>query len=98
MKVSKSDITLNEQDALLDMLGCENQLMVLYATAIYEGSNKSVRKQFSSNLTSVAQNQYCIFDQMKTRGYYQPAPASKEMIDNANDTFKKQKKTLSKAE
>ncbi len=98
MKLSKSDITLNEQDALQDMLTCEKQLMSLYATALFEGTNKSVRKEFSTNLLSVAQNQYSIFDQMKTRGYYQPPVAKKDMIDQATDMYKKQQKTLGKAE
>ncbi len=94
MKLSKSDITLNEKDALLDMLAGEKSLMSLYTTALFEGNSKTVRKEFSTNLMSVAQNQYSLFDQMKTRGYYEPAPAKKDMIDQANDMFKKQCKQL----
>ncbi len=94
MKLSKSDITLNEKDALQDMLESEKMLMTLYTTALYEGSTKSVRKAFSTNLLAVAQNQYCLFDQMKSRGYYAPAPAKKDMIDQANETYKKQCKEL----
>ena len=46
---------------------------------------------FSSDL---AENQYCIYTNMQSRGYYEPKPAVKTMIDEANDTFKKQKKQL----
>lgn len=94
MKLTKMDCTLNERDTLQDMLEAEKQLMSLYTVALIEGSTKSVRKNFSTNLLAVAENQYNIFVQMQTRGYYEPVPAQKKMIDTANDTFKKQKKTL----
>lgn len=94
MKLTKSDCTLNERDALLDMLASEKQLMAVYTTALYEGSTKSVRKNFSTNLLAVAENQYCIFMQMNTRGYYEPKPADKNSIDTANENFKKQKNAL----
>ena len=94
MKLTKSDGTLNERDALQDMLESEKQLMAIYTTALYEGSTKSMRKNFSTNLLGVAENQFLIFSQMNSRGYYEPKPANKTLIDEANDTFKKQKKCL----
>lgn len=94
MKLTKSDCTLNEKDALQDMLESEKQLMSLYTTALFEGSTKSVRNNFSTNLLGVAENQYLIFNQMNTRGYYEPKPANKNLIDEANATYKKQKKCL----
>lgn len=94
MRLTKMDTTLNEKDTLQDMLEAEKQLMSLYTTALFEGSTKSVRKNFSTNLLGVAENQYCIFSQMQSRGYYEPQPAKKNMIDEANDTYKKQKKSL----
>lgn len=94
MKLTKSDVTLNEKDALLDMLESEKQLMTIYTTALFEGSTKSIRKNFSSNLLGVADNQFTLFTQMSTRGYYQPQPANKNNIDTANENYKKQKKQL----
>lgn len=94
MKSSKSNTQLNEKDALLDLLESEKQLMSFYTTALFEGSTKSIRKGFSTHLNSVAENQYLIWSQMSTRGYVQPAPAQKQMIDQTCDQFKKQKKTL----
>ena len=44
MKLTKSDVTLNERDSLQDILESEKQLMGLYATALFEGSTKAVRK------------------------------------------------------
>ena len=94
MKSSKSNTQLNENDALLDLLESEKQLMSFYTTALFEGSTKSIRKNFSTHLNSVAENQYQIWNQMTTRGYVQPAPAQKQMIDQTCDQFKKQKKSL----
>lgn len=97
MKLTKSDTTLCEKDALQDMLDSEKSLMGLYATALYEGSGKNVRKNFSENLMGVAENQYTLFQQMSARGYYETPPAKKDMIDKTNDMFKKQQKTLKSA-
>ena len=94
MKLTKMDCTLNEKDTLQDMIEAEKQLMQLYTVALFEGSTKAVRKNFSTNLMGVAENQYCIYTNMQSRGYYEPKPAVKTMIDEANDTFKKQKKQL----
>ena len=94
MKTSKSDTQLNEKDAILDMLESEKQLMSFYTTALFEGSSKTVRKEFSSHLNSVAENQYSLFNQMSSRGYYTPTPAQKQLIDQTNETFKKQQKQL----
>lgn len=94
MKLTKSDCTLNEKDSLRDMLESEKQLMSLYTTALFEGSTKSVRKNFSTNLLGVAENHYLIFTQMNTRGYYEPKPADETLINEAKETYKKQKKCL----
>ena len=94
MKLTKSDVTLNERDSLQDILESEKQLMGLYATALFEGSTKAVRKNFSTNLMGVAENQFLVFTQMSTRGYYEPKPANKNLIDEANANFKKQKPQL----
>lgn len=94
MKLTKSDTTLNEKDAIMDVLEGEKQLMGLYTTAMYEGSTKSIRKHFSDHLMAVANDQYMLFNQMSTRGYYTPQPAQKNAIDEANNTFKKQRNSL----
>ena len=94
MKLTKSDVTLNEKDALQDMLESDKQLMTIYTTALFEGSTKAMRKNFSANLLGVAENQYCLFSQMSARGYYKPQPANKNMIDTANENYKKEKNRL----
>lgn len=94
MTTSKSKTTLNEKDAIQDMLESEKQLISFYATALFEGNSKSVRKEFVTNLQSVADNQYSLFSQMSSRGYYAPAMAEKTQIDEISQTYKKQLKQL----
>lgn len=95
MKLQKSDTTLNEKDAIMDMLESEKQLMSFYTIALFEGSSKNIRKNFSSHLSTVAENQYNLYSQLSNRGYYTPTPAQKQMIDQTVETYKKQKKSLS---
>lgn len=94
MRITKMDCSLNEKDTLQDLLESEKQLMALYTTVLYESGTNSVRKNISTNLLGVAENQFSLFTQMQSRGYYEPQPAKKAMIDEANATFKKQKKEL----
>ncbi len=96
MKLQKSDTQLNEKDAITDMIESEKQLMSFYTTALFEGSSKSIRKDFAAHLNSVAENQYCLYSQMSSRGYYTPTPAQKQMIDQTCDMFKKEQKQLAK--
>ena len=78
----------------MDLLESEKQLISFYATALFEGSTKSIRKNFSAHLNSVAENQYSLYTQLSGRGYYTPQPATKQLIDQTTDTFKKEKKQL----
>ncbi len=96
MKLQKSDTQLNEKDAITDMIESEKQLMSFYTTALFEGSSNSIRKDFEAHLNSVAENQYCLYSQMSSRGYYTPTPAQKQMIDQTCDMFKKEQKQLAK--
>ena len=89
MKQSKQDTTLNEKDALQDMLDAEKQLMNYYSAALTEGSCKSFRKEILKNYTSSADTQFTVFEQMLARGYYDVKPAQKPMIDQKTQIFSK---------
>lgn len=91
---SKSETTLNEQDSLQDMLECEKQLMGFYATALREGSSKSLRKELWKNYNSCSDNQFGVYEEMLTRGYYQVQPAQKQQLDSKIECFKKTEKEL----
>ena len=69
MKLSKKDTTLNEKDALQDMLEAEKILMSYYSTAVIEGSSKPFRKEILKNYSTSADTQFSILEQMLARGY-----------------------------
>lgn len=91
---TKRDITLNEQDSLQDMLNCEKQLMEFYATALREGSNKTLRKDVLESYADCANGQFSVFEEMQKRGYYQTQPVQKQQLDAKIDAFKKTEKQL----
>lgn len=94
MKQTKQETTLNEKDALQDMLDVEKLLMTYYSAALTEGSCKAFRKEILKNYTSSADTQFNVFEQMLSRGYYQVQPAEKMMIDQKTDVFSKVKKQI----
>jgi spore coat protein CotF len=89
MKQTKSKVSLNEEDSINDIINSIKQLISLYATAVYEGNSKAVRKTFLDNLQSAAQDQYTAYMQLTERDYYTPPQAQKPQIDNINDKYKK---------
>jgi len=94
MKQKKQDVTLNEKDALQDMLDAEKQLLTRYALALTEGSCKSFRKEILKHYASGAETQFAIFEQMLARGYYEVQPAEKLLLDKQAETFSKVQKQL----
>ena len=94
MKQSKQETTLNEKDALQDMLDTEKLLLNYYSVALTEGSCKPFRKEILKNYTASAETQFNVFEQMLSRGYYQVMPAEKMLIDQKTETFSKVKKQI----
>ena len=97
MKQSKQETTLNEKDALQDMLDVEKLLMTYYSAALTEGSCKSFRKEILKNYTGHAETQFRVFEQMLARGYYEVQPAEKLLIDQKVDSFSKVQKQIASA-
>lgn len=94
MKQSKKDTTLNEKDALQDLLNAEKLLLSYYSSAIVEGSCKPFRKEIFRSYAESADTQFAVFEQMLTRGYYEVTPAEKTMIEEKAETFSKVKKEI----
>ena len=94
MKQSKRDTSLNEKDALQDLLDAEKLLMNYYATALAEGSSAGFRKKTLKLYGEHADTQFLVFEQMLARGYYEVMPAEKMMIDQKTETFSKVKKQI----
>ncbi len=95
MRQSKQETTLNEKDALQDMLNAEKQIMTYYAAALTEGSCKAFRKEILKQYSAGAETQFAVFEQMLARGYYQVRPAEKMLIDQTAENFSKIKKQIS---
>lgn len=72
--------TLNERDALADLLSTEKKLMSLYTYAIGEGSGKELREKLFRGMEGVSANAFEIFDEMQSRGYYTVAEAEQNEI------------------
>ena len=89
MNKSKQKTSLAEKDALQDMLDVEKLLMNYYNNALIEGSCKPFRKEILKNLTSHAETQFTVFEQMLTRGYYEVQPAEKTLVEKQNDNYSK---------
>ena len=94
MKLSKKDTTLNEKDALQDLLEAEKMLLSYYNAAVIEGSCKPFRKEIFKNYTSSAETQFTVFEQMLARGYYDVQPAESKMIEQKKNVFSKVLKQL----
>jgi spore coat protein CotF len=94
-KMKKSDISLNEKDALQDMLDTEKQLMHKYDMAIQEGSTKHLRSSFMKNFQQLSSDQFTIFEEMQTKGYYQTQQADKQSIDQKVENGKQIQSQLS---
>lgn len=75
---------MTEQEMLTDILSQEKQLVKDYAGNITEASCQNLRQVLISNLTECSQDQYCVFDQMRTRNMYK----TKQAPDNEVQTTK----------
>lgn len=95
MKQSKQETTLNEKDALQDLLDAEKLLMSYYSAALTEGSCKAFRKEILKHYSEHADTQFNVFEQMLSRGYYQVQPAEKMMVDQQTEKFSKTLKQIS---
>lgn len=95
MKQSKKDVTMNEKDALQDLLDAEKLLLSYYSMAVTEGSCKPFRKEIFKNYTASADTQFTVFEQMLARGYYEVQPAQKMMVDQKTEMFSKVMKQIS---
>ena len=58
------------EEMLTDILSQEKQLVKDYAGDITESSCQNLRQLLISNMTECSEDQYCVFDEMRTRNMY----------------------------
>ncbi len=75
---------MTEQEMLTDILSQEKQLVKDYAGDLTESSCQNLRQLLISNMTECSQDQYCVFDEMRTRNMY----ATKQAPENEVQTAK----------
>lgn len=85
---------LQDKDILTDMLNEEKKMISLYNTAITESNCPAMRRVLQDNLTHSYQDQYGIFDNMATRGYYPVPPADAQALQQAKQTYSNYQNTF----
>ncbi len=81
---------LSQQELLTDLLSQEKQCVKDYAGNITEASCTNLRQLLLDNMTECATDQYCVFDEMRTRNLYK----TKDAPDNDVQTAKQEMQTL----
>lgn len=78
---------MNEQEMLTDILSQEKQLVKDYAGDVTESSCQNLRQLLISNMTECSQDQYCVFDQMRTRNMYATKQAPQNEVQTAKQNM-----------
>lgn len=81
---------LSEKEILEDMLTQEKAMLSSYSTLIAEASCEKLRSVLTNNFNQTVSDQYQVFNQMKTRGYY----TTKDAPDADVQTAKQSANTL----
>ena len=94
MRDYKADITLNEEDSLIDLLNAEKNLLKTYSVVISESVSKGVRGQVLKNLKAQIESQISVFFLMTELDYYRVNAASDEERREAREKFRKSKQDI----
>ncbi len=94
MREFKAEITLNEQESLVDLLTAEKNLVKLYATALTESVTKGVRTALKLRLKEVIEEQALIFYELTERGYMRVEGAKEEQKISVKVAYSTAKKEI----
>lgn len=78
---------IGEREALTDLLNSEKNMITLYTKALIESSCPKMRTLVEQGISQLAQDQYGVYTNMATRGYYPIKPATPQMIAEAACMF-----------
>lgn len=90
----KAEVTLNEKDAVCDMLALEKQIVKVYASALTEGVSKGFRSLAEKHLSESAKSQLKTFFMLTERGYDKVESASEELKKSVLEKYGKEKSKL----
>lgn len=86
---------MNEKELMNDLLNTEKEIAKLYTTAITESSCPNMRQVLTQNMQQTCTDQYNLFDQMRTKGYYQTKDAQADEVQQAKQKFTTMRNQLS---
>lgn len=78
---------LGEKEMLNDILNQEKLMASTYTTAITEASCQNLRKVLTKNMQECCEDQYQVFDRMRTLGFYQTKQADATDVEQAKQKF-----------
>lgn len=78
---------MNEQEKLSDILSMEKQMVKDYAGNVTESSCPNLRRLLLANMTECSQDQYCVFDQMRSRNMYATKQAQQSDVQTAKQSM-----------
>ena len=79
--------TFKEKDMLQDLLVLEKDIVKAYGSYLVEASCPKLRDVVSQNLEDTANDQFGVFNQMLSRGYYPVKDAPEQEESQAKDKF-----------
>lgn len=83
----KAEITLNEQDSLIDLLNSEKQVYKMYATCLTEGVSKGFRNTVKSLMQESADDQFNAFSLLTEHDYARVETAETSELKQLKDKF-----------
>ena len=94
MNNSHMTAVYTDQDRMEDLISQEKYLIDSYSTFIPEADCPELRQILSENLNGCCNNQYAVFDQMRSLGWYSTKPAPQADIDEARQKSEQLKNQL----
>ena len=82
-------MNLSEKDAVSDLLIQEKEMVKVYGTYLPEGSTSQLRNILKKNMEVISQQQYEVFNAMKSKGYYDVKDAEEKQIDETKKKYSK---------
>lgn len=83
-----------DKEMLNDILDEEKSIIKLYSTGVTESSCQNMRNLFLKNIDQLNDDQYQVFDHMRTLGFYQTSPAQDTKVQQAKQKFSQMQQQL----
>lgn len=92
--MATNNASMQEKDMMLDLLSSAKALADGYCIQTQEASCVQLRHMMMENWSQTMNDQYTIFDAMRTRGWYEVKEAPAQEIQQAKQTFTQEKQQM----